>query len=120
MNNKCKCCYQDDSTSCDQHDGTGNYSEYCEIPEIIITDKYLLGYLLKKYKLDKNKIIATLKIIKEKEIKLDVIKEFYNRNKILSKRPFREHYNLFKQWNDSGFIICEEELESYYDKTNDC
>lgn len=87
--------------------------------DIVITDEYLLEYLLKKYGLDKTKLINMLKNYKEKEIKADVIKKFYKRNKFVHYEPFCNHLDIFQKWNDSGFIICADELETYWNSLRD-
>jgi len=85
----------------------------------VVTDEFLLNYLLKKYKLDKIKLINS--IIKHREIdaKLCIMRDFYDQNKkILFKptcKPFKEQYKIFKEWNCSGIYICKEELEDYYE-----
>lgn len=97
------------------------YTEYCnKIPEIVISDEYLLTYMLKKYKVDKQKLISMLKNLKEKEIKTDVIKEFYKRNPEVLKKQLSEQFKIFKIWNDSGFPIFKDQLECYLtDNFND-
>ena len=83
-----------------------------------MTDEYLLDYLLRKYKLDKYKLIASIKKSKENEFKLHVLKDFYKHHKYLIKlcKPLKEQYKIFKQWNCSGMDISREELEDFYEE----
>ena len=86
--------------------------------DFIVTDEYLLDYLLKKYKLDKNKLICMIKKMKEHEFKNMVLKDFYDDidNDYIRDKPIKEQYQLFKQWNYNNIKISKEELENYYDK----
>lgn len=90
-------------------------SDLQQSPHIIITDEYLLNFLLKKYNLNKTKLIAMIKNTKEKELKTQIMKDFYNNNdnNNLLLKPFIEQYKLFKIWNKSGFIICKEDFEAF-------
>jgi len=83
--------------------------------KFIVTDEYLLNYLLKKYQLDKQKLIKSIERTYEKEMKLSVIKKFYKQNKYLINRPFKEQYQYFKQWNNTGIYISKEELEDFFE-----
>lgn len=86
--------------------------------EFIVTDEYLLDYLLKKYKLDKYKLITSIKKLKEQENKICIMKDFYkyNKNLMISYKPFKEHYKFFKQWNGTCIDVSKMELEDYYEK----
>ncbi|XWV26987.1 hypothetical protein QJ857_gp0062 [Tupanvirus soda lake] len=85
--------------------------------DFIVTDEYLLDYLLKKYKLDKHKLILSIKKSKENETKLCILRDFYKYNKNLIKicMPIKEQYKIFKKWNGSDINISKEELEDYYE-----
>lgn len=80
-----------------------------------ITDEYLLNYLLKKYKIDKQKLIMMLRRSRESEYKYFIMKKFYKVNNTVYKLQFHEQYKIFKQWNNSGVYISKEDLENYYD-----
>ena len=81
-----------------------------------ISDTFLLNYLLKKYKLDKQKLILSIQKHREKDFRLRVICNFYEDNEDVVNKPFREQYRMFKEWNQGGIYICKEEFENYYDK----
>jgi sulfur relay (sulfurtransferase) DsrF/TusC family protein len=82
----------------------------------LVTDEYLLNYLLKKYKLDKHKLVQMIKKTKENEFKMLVLKDFYEDCENIQLKPVKEQYQLFKRWNHSGIWITKEELENYYEK----
>ena len=79
-----------------------------------VTDAYLLDYLLKKYKIDKQKLIAMIKKNRESEYKYSIMIKFYKDNKNLRKMPLHKQYKIFKNWNNSGVYITKEELDDYY------
>ena len=85
-----------------------------------ITDDYLLNYLLRKYKIDKQKLIVMLRKSRESDYKSFVMKKFYKENKNARNMQFREQYKIFKQWNNSGVYISKEELENYYENHIRC
>jgi len=92
-----------------------NFDEpICE--KFIITDEYLLDYLLKKYKLDKNKLVLLIKKNKETEFKNLTIKDFYKQHKKIKHKPIKEQYTVLKRWNSSGLPVSKEELEDYHEK----
>jgi hypothetical protein len=86
--------------------------------DFIVTDEYLLDYLLRKYKLDKHKLISSIKKTKENEIKMHIMKDFYKYCKHYNQinKPCKELYKIFKQWNRSGIDIFKEEFENYYEE----
>lgn len=79
-----------------------------------INDSYILDYLLKKYKLDKRKLVLMLQKKRDNEYKLSIIDEFYNCHENITYRPICEQYKLFKNWNDSEIDITMDEFENYY------
>jgi hypothetical protein len=84
--------------------------------DYMITDEYLLNYLLHKYRLDKEKLILSIKRNREKEFKLMIIRNFYEKNKEIINYPFPEHWKLFVKFVYCGPNIEKEELEDYYQK----
>lgn len=86
--------------------------------EYMISDEYLLNYLLRKYKLDKYKLIASIKKSKDYENKIYIMKTFYKNNKFLinTYKPFIEHWKIFKKWNCGRLDINKEELQDYYEE----
>ena len=105
---------------CRQFDPCEPNEYYCDddLPErsTCISDEYLLNYLLKKYKLDKQKLIVSIQKNKDNEIKCSIMDKFYRTHHQIRNRPFREQYRIFKNWNQSEYYICQEELEDYYEK----
>lgn len=85
---------------------------------IFISDSEILEYLLWKYRLDKCKVIYSMKKSKEKEIKLITIKKFFQSNQNLYFKSVKEQYKLFEKWNyecNNGCVcitFCE--FEDYY------
>lgn len=84
--------------------------------EFMVTDGYLLDYLLRFYRLDKEKLIISIKKSKEKEFKMGIIDNFYCQNRHLWNRPFPEHLRAFSKFSYCGPIIDPEDLESYYEE----
>lgn len=85
-----------------------------------ISDEYLLDYLLRKYGLDKQKLIYSVQKSRERKFKNQIICNFYEDNDDIINKPFKEQYRLFKQWNDGGAYISREDFEYYYDKYIKC
>ena len=85
-----------------------------------IDDTYLLKYLLKKYNLDKQKLICSIQKTREKNFKRQVICNFYEDNAHLINRPFIEQYRMFKEWNHDGIHISKEDFENYYERYIKC
>lgn len=83
--------------------------------KFIVTDEYLLEYLLKKYRLEKNKLIHMIENQKKHEYIMSVIEFFYKENKEIKKKPIKDQYKYFKQWNESGLKISIEDLDNYYE-----
>jgi hypothetical protein len=84
----------------------------------MITDEYLLNYLLKKYKLDKTKLIASIMKAKHDEMKMEIMRNFYMQHHYLIKviKPMKEHYRIFREWcADDTIDITKADLESYYE-----
>jgi hypothetical protein len=90
--------------------------EYSYSDDYIVTDEYLLDYLLHVYKLDKEKLIYSIKKNREKEIKLEIIENFYNENRRIINLPFIEQWKFFKNFPYSGPYISKDDLEDYYHK----
>lgn len=107
------------SDSSSDSDDCGRYSsdDECIHPdEFIITDEMLLDYLLKKYQLDKNKLVYSLKKIKENEFKNYILKNFYKKNSFAKCKPIKEQYRILKKWYRGDIDICKEELDDFYEK----
>lgn len=85
-----------------------------------ITNDDLLDFLLRKYKIDKNKLIYSLTRLKEQEQKLCIIQNFYRHHKCLVPRPIKEQYKVFKKWYCGCIPIKKKDLENYCDKLIDC
>lgn len=84
-----------------------------------ISDSQLLSFLLRKYSLDKTKLIASLRRTREKRIRNSILEDFYKYrdqydHPSYRERPIDEHYTVFKKWNRSDVKITKSELEDYF------
>ncbi len=114
--NNCHQHFPNNENQYHQHFPNGQYAS--ETEAYMITDEYLLNYLLRKYKLDKYKLIASIKRAKDHENKMHHMKVFYKNNKflIVTYRPFSEHWKKFKIWSNGNSNVSKEELQDYYDE----
>lgn len=81
-----------------------------------ITNDDLLDFVLRKYKIDKNKLIHSLIRIREQEHKMCVFHNFYKYNECLISKSLKEQYKVFKKWYCGCIPIEKEDFEKYYDK----
>ena len=97
-----------------------SHKKHCDEPihprDFVITDEYLLDYLLKKYGIDQHKLVLTIRKNKELEFKKFTLKCFYRENNHIKCKPIKEQYKVFKNWNCSDIYISKEELEDYYEQ----
>ncbi|QGR53758.1 hypothetical protein [Moumouvirus maliensis] len=84
--------------------------------KFIVTDEYLLDYLLKKYRLDKNKLVYTIQEQKKREYKSIIIEFFYKENMGIKYKNIKEQYKIFKKWNESGLEISFEDLDNFFEE----
>ena len=68
-----------------------------------ITDTEILNYLLYKYRLDKHKLIISMKKNRDNEFKVTVMNRFYKENKFIKCKPIKEQYRFFS-FGDAMFI----------------
>ena len=83
-----------------------------------ITDEYLLNYLLKKFNINKNNLIHTIKKHNESEEKKFLVKDFLEKNKYLENLDGNELYKLFCLWNKNNIHITENEF--LFEKNKNC
>ncbi|AGC01756.1 hypothetical protein H012_gp709 [Acanthamoeba polyphaga moumouvirus] len=84
--------------------------------KFIVTDEYLLDYLLKKYRLEKNKLIHTIQEQKKREYKSMIIEFFYKENVNVKYKNIKEQYKILKKWNESGLEISFEDLDNFFEE----
>lgn len=122
----CDICYPQNNCQCIPNNPSAQYpteNNCSNIPqnymsdnnENFITDEYLLDYLLKRYKLDKQKLILMLTRSKENEYKFYILNKFYHDHKEIEYKPFRDQYRAFKEWNCNDIHITRDELEDFYE-----
>lgn len=94
-------------------DGYPSNHDHNEYLDGDITDEFLLNYLLRRYNLDKYKLINMIKKNRKNETKHLIIQDFYNLHRDLINKSLDEQYHIFKKWNDSEFYISKTDLEDY-------
>ncbi|AUV58224.1 hypothetical protein [Bandra megavirus] len=103
-----------DFSTCEKTMGGKHYVK-SKYRKFIVTDEYLLEYLLKKYRLEKSKLIHMIENQKKHEYIISIIEFFYKENKEIKNKPIKDQYKYFKQWNESGLKISIEDLDNYYE-----
>jgi hypothetical protein len=80
-----------------------------------MSDYEILSYLLKKYRLDRRKIEATIIKNRIKESQYELVEEFYKAfpELIGNQRPIDEHYRIFCRWNQTNRHVAMDVLEDY-------
>lgn len=101
---------EDNSENLDPKQITDHYMNFQ------VTDQYLLEYLLNKYRIDKQKLIQSIRKEKENYLKSLILCDFYDDCENIHNKTIKEQYQLFKKWNKSGVDISKEEIDNYYEK----
>jgi len=80
-----------------------------------MSDYEVLAYLLKKYRLDRRKVEATIIKNRIKESQYELVDEFYKEfpELIERERPIDEHYRIFCRWNQTNRHVAMDVLEDY-------
>ncbi len=89
---------------------------YQKPSEKTITNDDILAFILKKYNIDKRRIVGTIFKIRVNKIKEHIINKFYLDNPRILKRKLRDQYIIFTNWNKSNVIITETEFEYFHDR----
>ncbi len=82
----------------------------------VIDDAYVLNYLLKKFKLDKSKLIHKIRRERRKESKLELIDQFYKTHTDIGYRKLKKQYQIFSIWNPSDLEVSLAEFEDFYEQ----
>ncbi len=108
--------YPDNDNSSES--GSGSDSEQCGKYNYDdeITNDFLLDYLLRKYKLSKDKLISSIKKHRKNEFRILILKNFYELHLYLINKPLKEQYKVFKKWNTSGVGVSKEYFENYFEE----
>ncbi|AKI80467.1 hypothetical protein QJ850_gp232 [Acanthamoeba polyphaga mimivirus] len=80
-----------------------------------VTDEYLADYLLRKFGLDKEKVVRSIQKNKKDEFKAMILDYFYKENPKIKHQSINNQYKLFRKWNKSGLKIKIDDLEIYYE-----
>lgn len=85
----------------------------CIHGDFVVTDTDILNLVIKKYNLDKDKLIAHIKRNKEQDCKQLVMDNFYKQHPHSERLSLHEQHQKIEDWNGSCYYISLGDLETY-------